>query len=160
MIIKGINIEDFINYKLPSMVIVFPSCTFKCEKESKQDFCCQNHDVIKQKSIDVSYEYIVELYTANTITKAIVFAGLEPFDSFEDMIKLIEAFRERTSDDIVIYTGYTESEIAERIHKLQSYKNIIVKFGRFKPSNPLETHYDEVLGVSLMGDNQYAKKIS
>ena len=33
---------------------------------------------------------------------------------------------------------------------------VIVKFGRFRPNQ--EKHYDEVLGVYLISDNQYAKE--
>lgn len=38
------------------------------------------------------------------------------------------------------------------------WKNIIVKFGRFIPNQ--HPHYDEVLGINLASDNQYAEKIS
>ena len=31
--------EDFTNYKKPSMYIAFPSCTFKCEGECGQKIC-------------------------------------------------------------------------------------------------------------------------
>ena len=36
-------------------------------------------------------------------------------------------------------------------------KNIIIKFGRFIPNRP--SRYDEVLGVELASDNQFAKRI-
>ena len=38
------------------------------------------------------------------------------------------------------------------------YSNIIIKFGRFIPNR--EPHFDEVLGVNLASNNQYAKRIS
>ena len=31
MVVKGIVDEDFVNYKVPSMTIMFPYCDFKCE---------------------------------------------------------------------------------------------------------------------------------
>jgi len=37
-------------------------------------------------------------------------------------------------------------------------KNIIIKYGRFIPDK--EKHYDEVLGIYLASDNQYAERIS
>ena len=101
----------------------------------------------------------------NPITKAIVFGGLEPFDSLMDLSVLIEEFRKYTDDDIVIYTGYTEKEINSSPIKLGVYKylkshcaNIIIKFGRFVPNQ--EPHYDEILGVKLASNNQYARRIS
>ena len=57
----------------------------------------------------------------------------------------------------MIYTGYYLDEIADKIRVLTEYKNIIIKFGRFVPNQ--KKHYDEVLGVYLASDNQYAKKI-
>lgn len=46
----------------------------------------------------------------------------------------------------------------DKFHVLSEYKNIVVKFGRYIPGQ--EKHYDEVLGVYLASDNQYAEKIS
>ena len=43
-------------------------------------------------------------------------------------------------------------------HIYLNFRNIIVKFGRFIPDQ--ESHYDEVLGVNLASNNQYAKKLS
>ena len=147
---------DIVNYKKPSMFIGFPCCTFKCNKEAGK-IVCQNYQLIKEKSIEISYEEIVKLYIDNPLTKAIVFGGLEPFDSYTDMLNLINEFRKYTYDDIVIYTGYTEDELAEEIEYLSnSYSNIIIKFGRFKPNT--KQHIDPILGVKLYGDNQYAKK--
>ena len=84
--------------------------------------------------------------------------GLEPFDSWSDLLELIKKLRCFVDDDIVIYTGYYKDEIADKIHVLSEYKNIIVKFGRQIPNQ--EKHYDEVLGVYLASDNQYAENIS
>lgn len=157
MKIKGIIFEDFINYKKPSMVIEFPYCNFKCDKECGQQVC-QNSNLINTPNSDVSITGIVKTYMNNDITKAIVFQGLEPFDSKEDLFQLIKVFREYTNNDIVIYTGYTETELDYEIETLKRlFKNIIIKFGRFIPNQ--ESHFDSVLGVTLASPNQYAKKI-
>jgi hypothetical protein len=157
MKIKGIIFEDFINYKKPSMVIEFPYCNFKCDKECGQQVC-QNSNLVNTPNSDVSITGIVRTYMNNDITKAIVFQGLEPFDSKEDLFQLIKVFREYTNNDIVIYTGYTETELDYEIETLKRlFKNIIIKFGRFIPNQ--ESHFDSVLGVTLASPNQYAKKI-
>ena len=70
----------------------------------------------------------------------------------------MQLFRKETNDDIVIYTGYTEEEVADKVYLLDLFPNIIIKYGRYIPGQ--EPHYDEVLGVKLASDNQYAKKIS
>ena len=58
----------------------------------------------------------------------------------------------------VIYTGYNREEIDGELRMLMSLPNIIVKFGRYVPDQ--EPHMDEVLGVKLASDNQYAVQIS
>lgn len=156
MIIKTLQDEDFVNYKLPSMFIAFPSCTFKCERECAE-CCCQNSALANSSDIDISVMAITERYMNNPITKALVFGGLEPFDSWEDMRALISDLRYYTPDDIVIYTGYTKDEIADKLPTLSLYENIVVKFGRYRPGQA--PHYDEILGVNLASDNQFAERI-
>jgi organic radical activating enzyme len=158
LIIKGLLDEDFVNYRKPSMFISFPYCSFKCDKEFGKNLC-QNSSLAKSPNIEVNIEKIVDRFTSNDITKAIVLGGLEPLDSFESVTDIIKSVRGRGClDDVVIYTGYTEEESIEYINKLKQFENIIVKFGRYIPNQ--EKHYDEVLGVYLISDNQYAKRIS
>lgn len=159
MRIKGITDEDFLNYKDPCLYLCTPFCDFKCELENKVS-CCQNSSLAKAEIKTVDDDEIIQRYLANPITKAICFAGLEPFDSFGDMYDFIEKLREtyHCNDTVVIYTGCTEDEIEWHVDTLRPFGNIIVKFGRFIPG--CEKHYDEVLGVNLASPNQYAKKIS
>ena len=163
--IKFVQAEDIINYKEPSMVIGFPKCSFKCDHECGVPVC-QNSNLANMPDIEVPNERIVNYYLSNPITKAIVFAGLEPFDSPEDLLDLVNDFRKKTDDFIIIYTGYTEKELIEDwdskgevyYNLLENCKNIIIKYGRFIPNRPHE--YDEVLGVELSSDNQYARRIN
>ena len=164
MLIKGIIDEDFINYKKPSMVIMCPTCSFKCDKECGEQVC-QNSALATSPDIQIDNFSIVDRYLKNPITKAIVFSGLEPFDSFEDMYSIVYALRQRDcTDDVVIYTGYDRDEISTMkradgffyIDSLILLRPIIVKYGRYKPNQKMK--YDEVLGVNLASDNQYAVK--
>ena len=157
MLVKGIITEDFVNYKEPCMTIEFPYCDFKCDRENGNQLC-HNYALQSEPDLDISFDGIVNLYLRNTITKAIVFQGLEPFFNKNVLYELIEHFRKSTNDTIVIYTGYTEKELQEDLELLKKYDNIIVKFGRYRPNQ--EPHYDEVLGVMLANDEQYAKEIS
>lgn len=158
MLIKDLIPTDFMNYKVPAMFVAFPYCSFKCEKDCGIK-CCQNSMLARSANIEISAERIVEIYKKNSnLSKAIVLGGLEPLDSFADVIDLIAEFRKEFSDTVVIYTGYTEEEAAIYIEALQKFSNIIVKFGRFVPDQP--PHVDEILGVKLMNPGQYAKKIS
>lgn len=153
MVIKEIRDEDFINYKKPSMFLGFPSCTFKCEAECGV-CCCQNSTLAQSPDINVSVNTLIERYMGNPITKSVVCGGLEPLDSWEDLECFIMSFRHFSPDDIVIYTGYKEEEIQDKLEWLKNYSPIVVKFGRYVPNK--QSHYDEVLGVKLASDNQYA----
>ena len=84
--------------------------------------------------------------------------GLEPFDSWDDLYSLIKALREHTSDLVIIYTGYYPNEVREYVSKLRELNNIVVKWGRFVPYQ--NKHWDNILGVKLASDNQYAERIS
>lgn len=153
MIIKGIIDEDFTNYKKPSMLIAFPYCTFKCGQQ-----VCQNSTLAASPNITIEPKKIIERYLNNSLTTSILFQGLEPLDSLSDVLSFLQEFRKISSDPIVIYTGYNKDEIPDIITKLTQYKNIIVKFGRYIPNQ--KPHYDPVLGVNLISDNQYAEQIS
>ena len=156
--IRGLVDEDFVNYKKPAMFIAFPYCTFKCDKECGYSVCQNSSLVTNSEIINIDEQKIVNRYIDNPITTSIVISGLEPFDSYKDLFILIKAFREKTLDDIIIYTGYNKNEIENSIEELKQFKNIFIKFGRFIPNQ--EKHYDEVLQVTLASPNQYGEKIS
>ena len=159
MEIKGIIHEDFVNYKMCSMTIAMPYCTFKCDKECGIDVC-QNSKLAKEPTIDIPAAKIIEQYLHNPLSHAIVFQGLEPFDSYNDLYYFIYALRFvfKNDDPVVIYTGYNKDEILSKIDDLRKFSNIIIKFGRYIPNQ--KPHYDEILGVNLASDNQYAEIIT
>lgn len=171
MIIKDINECDFINYgKHPSMFIATPKCTFKCDRLNKCD-CCQNSKLALERDIDMPIDEIIKRYLNNSLTSAIVFGGLEPMDTDEELLIFVYTLREvyRCNDDIVIYTGYTKEELevgyrdgegysaghVKIWEKLKTYPNIIVKYGRFILND--KPRYDDILCVELASQNQYAE---
>lgn len=160
MIIKGITDEDFINYKKPSMFIATSRCSWKClDKDGK--CVCQNLPLAKQPSLNVPDEYIVQRYIDNPITKAVVIGGLEPLDQLDELSELIWHFREKTDDDIVIYTGYERGLVSEDeircLKEIARHRNLIMKFGRYIPDS--QPRYDDVLGIWLASENQYAERL-
>ena len=160
MFVKGIIDEDFVNYKKPAMVIEFPCCDFKCDKEYGKSIC-QNSPLAKIRNIKVEEGYIIEKYLKNPITEAIICQGLEPLDTMVMLFLFIKKFREFSDDDLIIYTGYNKEEERPQdlinFIKRNQYKNIIIKYGRYIPGQI--PHYDEVLGVKLASDNQYAERL-
>ena len=156
--------EDFVQYKKPSMFIGFPTCTFKCDKECGKPIC-QNSSLAAAPHIEMDYVEIAKRFYENPITEAVVFGGLEPFDSFPDMIEMITQlfvcralYPGAPKPDIVIYTGYYPVEIEDKLKAMKIYNhswdNIIIKFGRFIPDQ--KSTFDSVLGVELASQNQYA----
>ena len=160
MRISNLKDEDFVNYKKPSLFIGTCFCNWKCCDEAGiSREVCQNYQLHNSKQHDLTFEQIYRRYINNPLTSAIVIGGLEPILQSEEVIGLIKYFREHNChDDFVIYTGYYEEEIQSILDILKQYDNIIFKFGRFKPNQ--EKHWDEVLGVYLISDNQCGKKVS
>lgn len=157
MILKDIVFEDFANYKLPSMFLIFPTCNFKCCIESGNDIC-QNMSVAKLENKEVDINEVISYYLTDKITSAVVLGGLEPMDSFDSVVEFISLLRKQSTDTVVIYTGYKEVEVKEKVKLLSEFKNIIIKFGRYLPG--YEPHLDDILGIELASPNQYAKVIS
>lgn len=161
MRVKQILEEDFVNYKKPAMFIGTASCSGKCCMEANLPFTiCQNDELRRRDAINVSDAEICRRYLSNEITSAIVFGGLEPLEQTDEIVHFISMLRENEGcdDDVVIYTGYYPDEVQEETDTLSRFGNIIIKFGRYIPDRP--TLYDDVLGVTLASDNQYAVRIS
>ena len=160
MRIKAWVIEDYTNYKLPCLFLGSCFCSWKCCTEQGLDISvCQNSSLAKSPIQDIPDETIYEQFVNNPITKAVVIGGLEPMIQANEIIALIDYFRKNGQDcPFIIYTGYLPEEIPKEIRLLKQYKSIVIKYGRFIPNQ--KPHYDEVLGVDLASDNQYAEVIS
>ena len=169
MKIKNIIFEDFINYKKPAMFIGMSKCNFKCDKECGEQVC-QNSPLAASPNIEIDDIEIIQKFLNNPITEAIIFSGLEPFDTFEELSFFLGLFddyykrghiHKKNKPDIVIYTGYYPEEIKLQLKRLslllENNWNIIIKFGRFIPNQ--KSHYDELLGVELASENQFSMKL-
>lgn len=160
ILLKGIKLEDFVQYKMPCMFLITSICDWKCCLENNLDISiCQNSSLAKEKPKEFLYETIYSGYVNNDISKSVVIGGLEPFLQFEEIKGLIQFFRDNKNNcDFVIYTGYNKEEIKNQVEKLSRFSNIYIKFGRYVPNQ--QSHLDEVLGVILASPNQYGEKIS
>ena len=159
MQLKGIIDCDFTNYKKPVLTLEFPTCSFKCDQLNGCKVC-QNSSLANEPDFEISYEKIWELYKQNPLTKGFCCQGLEPFDSPDELFNFIKFIRKecKCNDPIIIYTGYTKKESIMYLLTLEKIPNIIIKWGRFIMNQ--QPHYDEVLGVQLASNNQYAEQIS
>lgn len=173
MKVKGILEEDRSSYKKPSMTILTTKCSMKCNAADQCHFC-SGAPLLALPDIEITKEELCQKYINNKNTQAIVFSGLEPFDTELDVLPFIDCLRNKfkCSDDIIIYTGYSEKELEAGFRNdscaigveqnlyssLKSYPNIIIKFGKY--INNSQPRIDDVLGIQLASDNQYAVKIS
>lgn len=159
MKIKGIEIEDFVNYKDPSLFIASCFCDFKCCKEQNLDLkVCQNSSLHETETKEITNEEIYRYFASNFITKAVVIGGMEPFLQFKEIYELIHFFRSKKENcPFIIYTGYYPAEVRTKVETLKEFSNIIIKFGRFVPHK--EKKYDPVLGIYLSSGNQFGVKI-
>ncbi|MCM1214093.1 MAG: radical SAM protein [Lachnospiraceae bacterium] len=161
MRLKTILDEDFVNYQRASMFIGTVKCGGKCCIEAGIPMSvCQNDEWRNAPVLEMSTEEIYHRYLDNNLTSAIVFGGLEPFEQFDELRDFIAILRTRyhCEDEIVIYTGYNKDEIQMMVDILSKFSNIIIKFGRYIPNR--KSRFDEVLGITLASDNQYAERIS
>ena len=158
---KNIIFDDVVNYRETSMFIGTCFCDWKCCKEIGADIClCQNSSAYCMKIKEIDNEKLVRKYLKLGTMHAVVLGGFEPLwdNSWNDVLAFLKCFRAATHDDIVVYTGYREDEVADKVEQLKALGNVIVKFGRYKPNQ--KPHRDDVLGVDLANDEQYAKRIS
>lgn len=167
MKLRGIVDEDICNYKKISMFLIFPYCSLKCDKEYGEAVC-QNSPILDSPITDIDIDKLCQRYINNPLTEAVVFGGLEPFDSKFELFTFIDTLRRvyKCNDDIVIYTGYTKEELENNreeglsilYRNLFKFPNIIVKYGRYVPNK--DSHYDEILGVKLSSPNQFARRLT
>lgn len=161
MRVKKLITERFQDYKVPSMYIGCVSCDGKCCLEAGVPIeVCINDQWRKCDAFLIDDRKTIEAYLNDPITAAVIFAGLEPFEQFDEVLEFTRILREEyhCDDDVVIYTGYNKAELTTQIKALSEYKNIVIKFGRYKPG--IKSRFDPVLGVTLASENQYAEKIS
>lgn len=162
--LKDIVVEDFINYKKPSMFLISSICDWKCCTEADMPISiCYNNPLVNIETKEFDCQKIIENYYHNDIIHALVIGGLEPFCQFDEVLDLIDQFRvyqkenNLPEDDIVIYTGYNKEEIKEELILLSKYNNIIIKYGRYVPDS--KCIFDDILGITLVSDNQYAERL-
>ncbi len=160
MKLRGFIAEDFVNYKIPSMFLASTTCDWKgCVEQGMSPALCQNESLASSPIIDITDDSIYSLFSANDIAQAVVVGGLEPMLQFDELDRLISTFRGYGEMcDFVIYTGYYPEEIQRETSILARHRNVIIKYGRYVP-NRLPV-YDEVLGITLASDNQFARRIS
>lgn len=156
-----VKTDDITDYRKTALYLIFPYCSGKCGD------VCQNKHLRGYKKLKTTAKSLAEFYNSLHTHEAVVMAGLEPFDSFNDVLSIVKEFcKLKKSVDFVIYTGYTESEYKEMFEKtllehFNKYNNsddefsrvIIIKYGRYDENCKKEWN-SKILGVNLATTNQ------
>ena len=104
--------EDVVNYKDISMFVALPYCSGKCWRELGLDCSiCQNEELRNQPIINIDVHDLIDKYDNNPLTSAIVFGGMEPLDSFEDLICFIMNF---IVNSFIIWSKKVQKKLLER----------------------------------------------
>jgi hypothetical protein len=147
----------FNDYKKVGLYVPTSCCTFKCVTEAKEkgiEFIeCQNHALLGCNKINMSAKDIYNMVQEDVFVEAVILSGLDPLDSFEETIEFIDEFRKLSDMEIVIFTGYKEEEISNKMSLLSKYNGITMKVGRYDPTIP--PRYDPIGEVTLATGNQY-----
>ena len=126
---------------------MMPKCDFKCDKECGSQVC-QNSELASAADIDTDDAEIVNLYLSNPLTEAIVFQGLEPFDSWEDLARLIDYYR------LVVDTFE-----AERIKNYDLFQNIkISNEDQHKVDWEIKRRKDEIIELEHRTNDKIISK--
>lgn len=88
--------------------------------------------VITLSSVDGTYapeDLLVDKYVKNDSTNYIVITGDEPLDSFESITSFLYYLRciWFCYDNVVVYTGYREDEIQDKLVVFSGFNNVTVK---------------------------------
>ena len=151
-------VEVFQDYKKSALLFSCCFCDWKCCKEAGIPISvCQNQSICSQRTITLSFESVLRMVN-NSITDAIIFGGLEPFEQIDEVVRCIEYLRFNfVSKPVIIYTGFYPEEINENTLDRLSLSHVILKCGRYIPNLP--PVYDEVLGITLASNNQYGVQL-
>lgn len=156
MHLKNIIDESFEEYKEASMLLIAPSCTWKCKG-------CRNYHLYHLETKNFPDEEIFKRFASNPRTKAIVIGGLEPMDNVSELWNFLFSARKffdpETRPTIIIYTGYNLDELQKHYWswleaEIRQYGNVILKCGRYKSNR--KPYFNPILGVTLAGKNQLA----
>ena len=145
-------VEVFQDYKRSAVMFSAISCDWKCCKEAGRDVC-QNMKLTKGEIVVLSFDRALKM-VKDSITDAVLFAGLEPLLQADELVQFIEYLRQKgISKPIVIYTGYYPEEINQETLLRLAKCQVVMKFGRYIPDRP--SRFDEILGITLASDNQF-----
>ena len=80
---------------------------------SKRCLGCMSPELQERRESDeVSLDYLMSVLTAQAPdADGITISGGEPFEQGEDLFRLVKNLKKNISDDILVYTGWTLSEV-------------------------------------------------
>lgn len=100
--------------------IWFQGCSLRCKG------CISVDTWGKAKELITIDQLMSELQTWLPQAEGITISGGEPFDQFEALLALLIKVREKTTVDILLYTGYSSEKIANQLQLIKPYIDVLI----------------------------------
>lgn len=100
--------------------IWFQGCSLRCKG------CISVDTWGKAKELITIDQLMSELQTWLPQAEGITISGGEPFDQFEALLALLIKLREKTTVDILLYTGYSSEKIADQLLLIKPYIDVLI----------------------------------
>lgn len=100
--------------------IWFQGCSLRCKG------CISVDTWGKAKELITIDQLMSELQTWLPQAEGITISGGEPFDQFEALLALLIKLREKTTVDILLYTGYSSEKIANQLQLIKPYIDVLI----------------------------------
>lgn len=100
--------------------IWFQGCSLRCKG------CISVDTWGKAKELITIDQLMSELQTWLPQAEGITISGGEPFDQFEALLALLIKVREKTTVDILLYTGYSSEKIADQLQLIKPYIDVLI----------------------------------
>lgn len=100
--------------------IWFQGCSLRCKG------CISVDTWGKAKELITIDQLMSELQTWLPQAEGITISGGEPFDQFEALLALLIKLREKTTVDILLYTGYSSEKIADQLQLIKPYIDVLI----------------------------------
>lgn len=110
------------------------------------------HEYMKEETnTNDDEEEIIRQIKSNPVNRGIILAGLEWSEQPDELVALVQCAR-RNNLDIMVYSGYTETEFFARVPELSRGTDMFFKFGKYDASKTSDDYYR--FGVKLASTNQ------
>ena len=100
--------------------IWFQGCSLRCEG------CISVDTWATAKTLIPIDQLMMALSSYIPLVDGITISGGEPFDQFDALLAIVAQLREKTEVDILVYTGYSIENIADKLQQIKPYIDVLI----------------------------------